>query len=62
MGELTLKQWMGLKEVTIQKLSEDSGVSVATIANIRSGKVKPNIETLKKIASALDVKIDDIAV
>ena len=62
MGKLTLKQWMGLKEITIQKLSEESGVSVGTIVNIRDRKVKPNIETLQKIAAVLDVKIDDIEI
>lgn len=62
MGELSLKQWMGLKEITVQKMAEESGVSPATIMNIRQGKVKPNIETLKKIAAVLDVKVDDIEI
>lgn len=60
MGELTLKQWMGLQGITIKELSEKSEVSEATIANIRKGKVKPNIVTLQKIAAVLNVRVDEI--
>ncbi len=61
MGELTLKQWMGLKEISIEKLAEESGVSASTIMNIRQGKTQPNIATLKKIAEVLEIRIDDIS-
>lgn len=61
MGELTLKQWMGLKEISIEKLAEESGVSASTIMNIRQGKTQPNIATLKKIAEVLEIRIGDIS-
>lgn len=60
MGELTLKQWMGLQEITIKELAEKSNISETTIVNIRKGKVKPNINTLQKIAAVLNVRVDEI--
>lgn len=60
MGELTLKQWMGLQEITIKELAEKSNISETTIMNIRKGKVKPNITTLQKIAAVLNVRVDEI--
>lgn len=62
MGELSLRQWMGLKEITIERLAEETGVSASTIVNVRNGKVKPNIETLQKIAAVLEIKVDDIKI
>lgn len=58
--ELTLKQWMALKDVTIKELAQRSGLSEATICHIRTGKHKPNINTLQKLAAALDLKLADI--
>jgi len=58
--ELTLKQWMALKDVTTKQLAERSGVSEATICNVRTGKFQPRLDTLKKLAAALELKLADI--
>ena len=58
--ELTIKQWMAIKEETNASLAEKSGISEATISHVRTGKTKPNLDTLLKIAEALEIKINDI--
>ena len=46
--------------MTQQELAELSGVSRISIARYETGKVSPNIRALKRIASALKVKIEDL--
>ena len=58
--KLTLKQWMALKEITTAELSEKASVSEATICHMRTGKFKPRLDTLIKIANALEIEIGDI--
>ncbi len=58
--KLTLKQWMALRDLTSAELAEKTGVSETTISNIRTGKFKPRIDTLIKIAEALEIEIGDI--
>lgn len=62
MDKLTINQWMGLRELTGEKLAEITGLSVSTVSNIRTGKVEPSLSSLQKIAEALSVKLDDIKV
>lgn len=60
--ELTIKQWMGLKEISVRELAEKSGVSEATICHMRTGKHKPSLETLKRITEALEINLADVKV
>lgn len=62
MDKLNIKQWMGLKEITIRELSLKSGVSQQTISNWRNGKSTPSWTTLQKITVALGIEIQDIIV
>lgn len=57
---LTLKQWMALKEVTTAELADKAKVSETTICHMRTGKFKPRLDTLIKIANALEIEIGDI--
>lgn len=44
-----------------EKLAVESGISYNTIIKIERGGIKnPKIETVIKLAKALDVKIDDL--
>ncbi len=45
------------REITQSELAKKSKVSQSTIAQIESGKKDPSINTLKQIASALDIEI-----
>jgi transcriptional regulator with XRE-family HTH domain len=53
-----LREKLGLSQ---EKLARLSDVSNNTIINIEAGKQdNPTIETLKKVASALQVGVDDL--
>jgi len=48
------------KNMTTYRLAQLSGINKATLAHIKSGKVKkPLFETICKIADALDVDINE---
>ena len=49
------------KGISQDRLSKLADLSLNTIVNIESGgNPNPTIETLNKIANALDVKVDDL--
>lgn len=52
------REFRGLSQVA---LSEASGVNRVQIANIESGAKRGSIDTLKKLAGALGVSLDDLA-
>ena len=56
-----IKELMESKDMSIYRLSKETGISDSLLGKILSGKVKdPRISTVKQIAKALDVKIDEI--
>ena len=58
-----LKEIMNLKHISIYRLSKETGISDSLLGKILSGKVKnPRIDTMKRIAKALDVSIDDVVI
>ncbi len=48
------------KRLTIEKLASRSGISYSTIADIERNKVTPNLETLNKIATAMELRTSDL--
>ena len=48
------------KKTTLKRLSKSSGVSRTTIWKMLKGNVQPNVETIGKIAAALDVSPAEI--
>ena len=46
--------------VTQERLAELTGVHRVTIARIETGEVSPKAETLKRLADALGVYVDDL--
>lgn len=56
-----IKKLRAEKGYSLEKVARLSGLSLNTVVKIKSGVNKnPTIETLTKIAKALDVKIDDL--
>ena len=56
-----LKKIRNKKNIGIRELDRISGISHTIIINIESGKSKnPTIDTVKKLAKALDVSIDEL--
>ena len=48
------------KGLTQEQLSAATGVHRVTIARIETGEVSPKVETLKRLADALGVLVDDL--
>lgn len=57
----TLKQARINAGLTQKQLGEKCGMADSAIRKYESGKIKPKIETLKKIAAALNVSVIDLA-
>ncbi len=54
-----IRKLLNFKKWSVYKLSKESGLAQSTLSDILTGKNKnPNLETLTKIADALDVSID----
>lgn len=51
------RKWRGLSQAA---LSRKSGVNRVQIVDIESGRKQGSVETLKKLADALDVMVDDL--
>jgi predicted transcriptional regulator len=60
-GESTVKIWREYRDITQEKLAKASKVSRAMIAAIESGRKTGGIATLKKLAGALDVDLENLA-
>jgi transcriptional regulator with XRE-family HTH domain len=56
-----IKRFRQEKGISQDRLSKLADLSLNTIVNIESGgNPNPTIETLNKIANALDVKVDEL--
>lgn len=56
-----MKKYRDKLGISQDKLSKIADVTLHTITKIESGATPdPRIETLRKIAAALDVKVDDL--
>ena len=60
MAELRINEVCKEKGVKVMDLSTMIGVSQTNTSNIINGKVNPSLETLEKIASALNVRITEL--
>lgn len=48
-------------ELTLQQLSDESGVPVETLSRLENDKRKPHVKTLAKIAEALGLPVSELA-
>ena len=55
--ELKIREHLKSKGMTQRALASSLGVSEQTIGNILSGRVAPSLDTLERIAEALNVEI-----
>ena len=56
-----IKKYRAKLGISQDKLSKLAGITLHTITKIESGATPdPRIETVKKIASGLDVSVDDL--
>jgi mRNA interferase RelE/StbE len=60
-GENTLRVYRDLRGLTQAALAEKSGVNRVTVAEIETGRKQGSITTLRALANALDITLDDLA-
>lgn len=60
-GESPLRVWRGYRGLSQAALAKASGVNRVQIVDIEAGRSSGSVETLKKLAAALGVALDDIA-
>lgn len=48
------------RKISLRKLSDASGVSKTTLCDIEGDKVNPSLETVYKIAKALEIEVGEL--
>lgn len=59
-GESPLRVWRELRGFTQTQLAEAAGVHRVMIADIEAGRKSGSVETVKRLASALGISMDDL--
>ncbi|UHD46894.1 helix-turn-helix transcriptional regulator [Aureimonas altamirensis] len=59
-GESPLRVYRDLRGLTQAQLSESAGVNRVQIADIEAGRKSGSVDTIRKLADALSVSIDDL--
>lgn len=59
-GESPLRVWRELRRLSQVGLGKASGVNRVQIADIEAGRGKGSVETVRKLADALGVAVDDL--
>ena len=57
---MRIKELLKEKNVTQKELAKRMGVSEGTISTFMSGKFSPTLDTLQRIAEALDIDIAEL--
>jgi mRNA interferase RelE/StbE len=60
-GESPLRVWRDLRGLTQAALAERAGVGRVTVAEIETGRKQGSVATLRALADALGVTLDDLA-
>ncbi len=58
--ELRIKELISAKGITLKDLAVISGISQSNLSNYLKGNISPTLDTLSKIANALNVEIVDL--
>jgi DNA-binding XRE family transcriptional regulator len=59
-GKSPIKVWREYRGLTQQQLAEAAGISIPFLSQIETGKRKPSVGVLLKIASTLRLGVDDL--
>jgi len=60
-GEPPIRVWREHRGMTVQGLARAAEVSAPYVSQIESGKRRPTVAVLKRIAASLAVDLDDLA-
>ena len=58
--DLRIKDILAERGITLKEFSMESGISQSNLSNYLKGNISPTLETLKKIASHLNVDIVEL--
>jgi DNA-binding Xre family transcriptional regulator len=58
--ENPVRVWREHRGHSLRQLAERAGIGIGYLSQIENGERKGTVETLKKIAAALDVDLDDV--
>lgn len=61
MAQLTLKQWMAVRDMKVLDFADAVGVSSPTVTSWRKGRTRPNTKYIPKIEQVLNISYKDIA-
>src|SRR5712691_4249835 len=59
-GESPVRVWREHRGRSLRQLAERAGVGAGYLSQIENGARKGTVKTMKKIAAALDVDLDDL--
>jgi DNA-binding XRE family transcriptional regulator len=59
-GENALRVWREYRGLTLKQLAGLAGVSAPFVSQIESGQREGSLETMRKIAAALKISLDDL--
>ncbi|MDD3435590.1 MAG: helix-turn-helix transcriptional regulator [Candidatus Gastranaerophilales bacterium] len=51
-----------MRDWTIEKLAEEAGLGTSTIGQVENGSSSPTLDTIEKLAKALDFKIHELLI
>lgn len=57
---MRIKELIKKRGLTAKEVASVAGITEAMLSNVASGKGNPNLQTLMKIADALDVKVREL--
>ena len=58
--ELRLKEILTQRGVTLKEFAKISGISQSNLSNYLNGNISPTLDTLKKIASFLEIDVVEL--
>ncbi|QIJ42600.1 helix-turn-helix transcriptional regulator [Rhizobium leguminosarum] len=59
-GESKIKVWREFRGITARRLAENAEISAGFLSQIEKGERDGSFETIKKIAAALNISVDDL--
>ena len=58
--DLRLKEILAQRGITLKEFAQSSGISQSNLSNYLNGNISPTLDTLKKIATNLDVDVVEL--
>ena len=59
-NDLRLKEILAQRGITLKEFAQSSGISQSNLSNYLNGNISPTLDTLKKIATNLNVDVVEL--